>query len=860
VPTAEGYEMKPSDSPDSGRAVPGGIAVVAVHGVADQRPRESARQIANLLTDLCPPGSYSAFREEEIRIPVEPLRVTEPRLEAAALDRDPVRPRWWSFEERNHDALTRHRRAGPPSDPGAEAPEAADDFEPPDLAFMRDQLRSYDPEPDGVFETVRLKGEHCRSGAPIHIYEAYWADLSRPATSVIAFFAELSQLLLHLPNLGRNALDYARAANPRSRSWRAFSWLHRWSIRWLVLFIACLNLTMASLILPVLSTRLMREGLATNSFGLAEVVARATLALAALGLTAWCLRLVKSVRGWVWVSLPALATGLGWATGSVVSGRIGAGRTITLEAWLLSAAVALALLRGYEELRPGALLTGGLALLITGGSLAFWLSTEPSTEVGCLRAGIDTIALVGAGLALVWRIHVPWMLVAILAGVLSAAGSGRGRRKAAWHTVWTAQATLALSSVLFANITLAAWDAVFTGLRGAIREDAYYALPAPWSPLVRPFCLPSSPLTVGEYIAQTINISASRAFIASTVALVLLLLLVVWSTFPAALVEAAPPRRQSKTADRMRGLGIWLTHGLTLIPAVVWMFPFLYVAVVAHAIRGLLDGSNCIADPASGKAVAAAGLLFLGLFAARFWLPGASGVLDVLLDVDNYLRQHPKRDTPRARIAARQASLLRFLVSPERSGHRYSAIVIVAHSQGTVITAELLRFLRHETGRRSTATGPLPPWMAALASQDVAFLTMGCPLRQLYARAFPWLYQWVREPSAGQPASPHPRDLGVRVWVNAYRSGDYVGRQLWRGAGEAGVWDRRSHDPQNTGAPDSFALDSGRCQEMCIGEGAHTHYWDHQGADIAHQIDRLISARIQPPGADDVEAPAVGGR
>jgi hypothetical protein len=34
---------------------------------------------------------------------------------------------------------------------------------------------------------------------------------------------------------------------------------------------------------------------------------------------------------------------------------------------------------------------------------------------------------------------------------------------------------------------------------------------------------------------------------------------------------------------------------------------------------------------------------------------------------------------------------------------------------------------------------------------------------------------------------------------------------------------------------------SGDAAEMCIGLGAHTHYWDHTAPDIRDQLDYLIS-------------------
>ena len=61
---------------------------------------------------------------------------------------------------------------------------------------------------------------------------------------------------------------------------------------------------------------------------------------------------------------------------------------------------------------------------------------------------------------------------------------------------------------------------------------------------------------------------------------------------------------------------------------------------------------------------------------------------------------------------------------------------------------------------------------------DVRLLTAGCPLRQLYAARFPTLYRWVLRKD-GVFCGPRAEDIGVRQWLNAFTSGDYVGRWLW---------------------------------------------------------------------------------
>jgi len=280
----------------------------------------------------------------------------------------------------------------------------------------------------------------------------------------------------------------------------------------------------------------------------------------------------------------------------------------------------------------------------------------------------------------------------------------------------------------------------------------------------------------------------------------------------------------------------------------------------------------------SVELVSAAGAAVAASAAVLFAILGKAGgsALDVVLDVDNYLRTLPLERTPRARIAERYASLLRTVAAErDEQGRPYDAIIVVAHSLGALITGDLLRFLRREArggggdpalaalGYGPTADPTAGPAADAAPRIPIHLFTMGNPVRQLLCRFFPHRYRWVRdEPDNGARsldrlaatraippgATPDPAELGVASWHNAYRSGDYVGRSLWldewygrtTGADDAGGYPQPIHVARH-------ALAS----ETCIGLGAHTHYWDRTAPDVARAIDALVreAAEAWRPGA-----------
>jgi hypothetical protein len=157
-----------------------------------------------------------------------------------------------------------------------------------------------------------------------------------------------------------------------------------------------------------------------------------------------------------------------------------------------------------------------------------------------------------------------------------------------------------------------------------------------------------------------------------------------------------------------------------------------------------------------------------------FLLKYLTTVLDTVLDVDNYLRTSPPEGTPRARIAERCTSLLRYIARyRDDQNHRpYSKVIIVAHRLGSMVTTDLLRYLErsaHDSPDRGLARYEFRKTVApdGQSKLPIYVFPMGCPLRQLLNRFFPHLHWWVSDvpdnslaalgDPVGAPASPRSR-------------------------------------------------------------------------------------------------------
>ena len=354
------------------------------------------------------------------------------------------------------------------------------------------------------------------------------------------------------------------------------------------------------------------------------------------------------------------------------------------------------------------------------------------------------------------------------------------------------------------------------------------------------------------------------------------LFLLVWAVFPSVLYELFPEWTKNALNGRMRWLGLWLTRGLdniAVLTRILWFgivpIPLAFFAIDWVVLRydqlewsGYVYNASAFTLPlirSIGVILTVSATALVGFVLKYF-----TTILDAILDVDNYLRAFPIDDTPRARIAERCVSLLRYVAArrDDQGGPYYSKVVFVAHSLGSMVTTDLLRYLERSATDREEDTDLLryafreqkKPLKAGEQKLPIYVFSMGSPLRQLLNRFFPHLYWWVSDvpdnslsavgapvhspiPAIGEKSLPRADEMNVTLWTNTYRSGDYIGRSLWVGQWLARNQSSRPSEPPDIASDDNVPPSR---REACIGLGAHTHYWDRSAHDVATTLDELI--------------------
>jgi hypothetical protein len=794
------------------------VAIVALHGVADQRPGQTVRELARLLTygaDGAP--RYVEGETHGVLVPVGPLEPAAPaRADAALADGRALPGATSGFYRTQKDGA-----------PAADLGLALTDY-----LLQRHQLA----ESDALYESTRASLVRRADARAVDLYEMYWADLSRLRAGGVRALSALYQLFFHLNLLARDIVDQVALTVGGGTGWRALQRLHAWSA-WLMTGPAALIQLAMLLLVPFGAASLVP---ATQHRYLLAAAGAAAAALIAGAAVLVGLRELSRARRWLKVA-PLLVGATGCA-----SLAVDALLSVEPTAWMyLGAAVLLVgvigafavarlarAARGVGALGYGLIGAMSVALLVEAKRTLPQASTLPEWM---LTAALHVGEVLLAALLIAWALLALVQIGALVLG-LSLGGAQDANVR---ESLYTARLGMILSAGLFAVLSLVLWS-VITYVAGLSIENFSYE-PVVFGSGYRgaAIFLEARVQDVGGFFTPMVVAGALIAF----AALLVLAPSLREELVPTVNVDRHGVRREAALwAPR---LGHWLSAGFArlrgglgvLVPLlaitgaaiylafVLWQF---FPAAISGAWLGYLQGEALVAV---GKWVAG-GALTVTALGARFrdTFGRLRVALDAVLDIDNYFADPPDRQPPRARIFARFAGLLAHL--RERG---YARIVIVAHSQGTVISADLLRWLHAHRRLRPLA-----------GEASIALVTVGSPLRDLYAARFPLLYRWMGSIAPRlATAGPTAADIGAIEWVNAYRSGDYVGRAIWTPPG-----DRELFRVATVGTDGVvLAKREGDRVEFCLGAGAHTHYFSNDAVALAVEIDRLIGGLpVREPG------------
>ncbi|HVG99923.1 MAG TPA: hypothetical protein VM844_04090 [Miltoncostaeaceae bacterium] len=268
----------------------------------------------------------------------------------------------------------------------------------------------------------------------------------------------------------------------------------------------------------------------------------------------------------------------------------------------------------------------------------------------------------------------------------------------------------------------------------------------------------------------------------------------------------------------------------------------------------VLDGSPAIWAPGNGTLVlGGSAVLVLVTVLGRLFpvdpskpLQNVGGRLetvrryiDIPYDVATYLRiDHG--DGVRTRIVARYRALL-----DELRQQGYDAVVLVAHSQGSALSAATLcgdRYRRDPEGATPWGDefGVLPRPADDRPARLTGLMTFGCPVRQLYEARLPHEYEELWSTASEGERRRAALTLG---WVNVYRARDYVGRSVFADPDDDATLVQGAVRPVATPAGGPELLDA------CLrGPRSHTGYW----GDPEHTrwVDYMVRRALgEPAGA-----------
>lgn len=851
------------------------VAVIAMHGVADQLQGETAQQLAHLLaasgdTTAKAGGRYSDGVRDSVVLGAPLLRPAEKLPEvkaspeqASTLLATAVRPPSDNVENAIKPALQSTTsdfqyegwQALKDSSTGADhqlgLALTANDNANTVNADLGTEFSNYllnkaaraagNNSPDAAYEATRIRMRRTAQDKveQVDVHEMYWADLSRMSGSVPRIIDELFTLLFRFSRLGRDAIDQTVL----DAKLRKLPTARRWA--WFARFQTALDWTFTALlsqlflqVFVVLTTMALIQ--AAHPY--APIVHRVLAALLPMvAIACFYFHHPGSMpRRWLAAGLSMAFTLLLVVTPYPV--------LLGISVLGLLSALCIYGLNVAEQRFPKIRVSGLMFLAITLAVMvveAMRLATGDGMHGGeqmWLQAAMRTLEILLIGVVLWWFVVPLIMLGWLLLGAMMI-HKDPPRRSA----VITGQLAVFVSLTVFLTLAMAVW-AVLTDAATSGPVDTLY------QPLFFGEGAPSAWLNGDSFLLLRKQKSTQAFAIVATLPAILAVYLLIM-LIPSVLTEVFPGNHNINA----RALGRWLSRGyagldhtIRLIVAVavpvgilfgtliflnrIHRFPEVWFGELTLQIEAF---SQSILSPLMLSATTATAVFVaFGSLLSRY-LPWLRLPLDVALDVDNHFREFPRRAIPRTRIFSRYVALLEHLVA-----EGYDDIVIVAHSQGGVITAELLRYLHYRAASANNPEERVARLWQGLEGK-VSLLTAGCPLRQLYAARFPAQYAWVHEQAASPHSSaaaatipPSCAALGVQRWINLYKSGDYVGRWLWSPAATAQELDAAIlYD--TSALPPHYQH---RQLDVCLGSGAHTHYFDVDQRHMAQWIDAIIGA------------------
>lgn len=855
--------------------------MIVVHGVADQKPFDTPRDIIEQLqhttAGLDATVKYSSFVEQPLTVPV---------VWPGDAGQSP-RSCWQNAKTALSKFPFDWTRRRTPSDATPAEAELAED------ALVMDgqlrYLRTDNLEP--AYRTSVASGERTEAGrsTQLDVYEMYWADLSRLGSGATRFLREFYQLLFHLPWLGWGTVDaLSRAADPRGTHsrWRALDVSYRIFGYLLSVHVPLVNVFLLSLLLLAAVFTIPPDWRTSIAVVIAGLGAFAACSVA-LFRTGWALTWIDWIAAFC-VALFCVA--LVYLLGADRAIPQAPDLVLLAQCTVLLALGIAWLLRVYGGSQPCAVPAGWtyfliLALALLGGVVLYGSSTVVAIDaIGF--AAIVFFLLLGLTSAVLFG------LVLTILALSSLLWARHGRGSGPWQYdvrrgLWTGLIGAAIPLAIFTFTTASLW----VGLTSQVAQR----MPA----TMRALDVPGAFVISSHLMPDLVRFAAAPISNAFTLLMLLAAVAALWFFAPSALSDVLPPRddREANTVTRygqrldqtfrsLRGAGLLAIAATMLVLPVSFFHTSLGVGwalldtvrqagtidgpAVRATVEAILLAAGLQSDPRQacarlewsalvpclgthslvlwfgGLLVVLLGLMIAFKGLARHVLRGLSTVLDIALDVDNYIRKYPKARTLRAQLVVRFVSLLRHASGGARE-RPYDAIVIVAHSQGTVITVEALRLLERLKGRfqanlPADAIYPAHP-LAGVRVPPIILATFGSPLRQLYLQRFPSLYQFVDAAvgagATGPAATPAPARgpdptalLNVHLWVNGFRSADYVGRNLWQLEEATPHW--VPGQTLRTAEQGPVWID------VCVGAGAHNRYFHKSARAVAQLIDALV--------------------